>query len=85
MEPLSLVFTVLMGTFGLHSLSSAQNSNVHVHPRARPSSCSSGTRSRRCAGLQPCRTRSEPAQKLADVHTHVHTLGSFSLFVICRK
>lgn len=34
MEALSLAFTVLMGTFGLHSLSSAQNPNVDVRPRA---------------------------------------------------
>lgn len=34
MEPLSLVFTVLMGMFGIHSLSSAQDPNVYVRPRA---------------------------------------------------
>lgn len=66
--------------------------------RARPSSCPPPARlqprhddanvaksSRRDGTRTVSGTSSVPAQKQADVRAHVHTLGSFNLFVICGE
>lgn len=81
-----------MEAFGTHNLFSAQNPNLHVLVLLRDQSSLKRSPSApplddTNVGMFSCRDRTQtvfrtssvPAQKQADLHTHVHTLGVVNL------